>query len=241
MIPKAMRAARVVAAAAGASDSMRRAIAVSIRGRVQDASGAVVVGAAVTAVNEATNETRTTASGDAGAFALAELAPGAWRIEIGAPGHKTHVQRSMLDGESGAARRRAAAARCADRSRRSVGADCRCAARLARRRHRRREPADPRHAARRPEFSRAHAARAGHRARGAGIRRVGARRLFVQRQRRPRRFQQLSARRRRQRRSEAEHDWRAGRRSMRFRSSKCSRARPRPRTAARRRRKSASS
>lgn len=67
-----------------------------IRGRVQDASGAVVVGAAVTVVNEATNETRATTSGDAGAFALAELAPGAWRVEIGAPGHKTHVQRVVL-------------------------------------------------------------------------------------------------------------------------------------------------
>ena len=67
-----------------------------IRGRVQDASGAVVVGAAVTAVNEATNETRATTSGDAGAFALAELAPGPWRVEIGAPGHKTQVQRVVL-------------------------------------------------------------------------------------------------------------------------------------------------
>ena len=56
----------------------------------------MVVGAAVTAVNEATNETRATTSGDAGAFALAELAPGAWRVEIGAPGHKTHVQRVVL-------------------------------------------------------------------------------------------------------------------------------------------------
>jgi hypothetical protein len=68
----------------------------AIRGRVQDASGAVVVGAAVTAVNEATNEARATTSGDTGAFALAELAPGAWRVEIGAPGHKTHVERVVL-------------------------------------------------------------------------------------------------------------------------------------------------
>jgi hypothetical protein len=68
----------------------------AIRGRVQDASGAVVAGAAVTAVNEATNETRTTTSGDAGAFALAELAPGTWRVEIGAPGHKLQVQRIVL-------------------------------------------------------------------------------------------------------------------------------------------------
>ncbi|HUP38989.1 MAG TPA: carboxypeptidase regulatory-like domain-containing protein [Vicinamibacterales bacterium] len=67
-----------------------------IRGRVQDASGAVVVGAAVTVVNEATNETRATTSREAGAFALAELAPGAWRVEIAAPGHKTHVQRVVL-------------------------------------------------------------------------------------------------------------------------------------------------
>jgi hypothetical protein len=67
-----------------------------IRGRVQDASGAVVTGATVTAVSEATNEARTTTSGEAGGFALAELAPGAWRVEIGAPGHKTHVQRVEL-------------------------------------------------------------------------------------------------------------------------------------------------
>jgi hypothetical protein len=68
----------------------------AIRGLVQDPSGAVVADAAVTAVNEATNETRATTSGDAGAFALAELAPGTWRVEIGAPGHKTHVQRIVL-------------------------------------------------------------------------------------------------------------------------------------------------
>ena len=68
----------------------------AIRGRVLDASGAVVAGAAVTAVNEATNETRATTSGEAGAFTLAELAPGTWRIEIGAQGHKTHVERVAL-------------------------------------------------------------------------------------------------------------------------------------------------
>jgi hypothetical protein len=69
----------------------------AIRGRVEDPSGAVVRGADVTAVNEATNETRTTATGDSGAFAIAELEPGSWRIEIAAPGHKTHVQRLTLE------------------------------------------------------------------------------------------------------------------------------------------------
>ena len=68
----------------------------AIRGRVQDASGAAVAGATVSAVNEATNETREATSGAAGAFALAELAPGTWRVEIAAPGHKTHVERIVL-------------------------------------------------------------------------------------------------------------------------------------------------
>ena len=97
MISKGIRALvwsmLLVAGACGLDAQSHRGV---IRGRVQDASGAVVVGAAVTAVNEATNETRTTTSGDAGAFALAELAPGTWRVEIGAPGHKTHVQRVVL-------------------------------------------------------------------------------------------------------------------------------------------------
>jgi hypothetical protein len=69
----------------------------AIRGRVADPSGAMVVGAAVTAVNEATNETRTASTGEAGAFAIAELAPGTWRVEITAPGHKTHVHRLTLE------------------------------------------------------------------------------------------------------------------------------------------------
>ena len=68
-----------------------------IRGRVEDASGAVVAGASVLVVNEATNDTRATTSGSAGAFALAELAPGSWRVEITAPGHKTHVEWLVLE------------------------------------------------------------------------------------------------------------------------------------------------
>jgi hypothetical protein len=69
----------------------------AIRGRVEDASGALVAGASVTAVNDATNETRTTTTGEAGVFTVAELAPGTWRMEIAAPGHKTHVQRLTLE------------------------------------------------------------------------------------------------------------------------------------------------
>ena len=79
--------------AAGVQAQSHRA---AIRGQVVDASGAVIAAAAVTAVNEATNETRSTTSSESGAFALAELAPGTWRVEIGAPGHKTQVQRVVL-------------------------------------------------------------------------------------------------------------------------------------------------
>ena len=142
-------------------------------------------------------------------------------------------------GQSGTARRRAAAGRRADGSRRSDSADCRSAARFIRHRNRRRESPDPRHAARRPQFSRADAARAGRRSRGSGIGGIGPRRFFVQRQRWTRRFQQLSARRRRQHRSEAEYDGRssAGRRNPGIRGAHehaRSRARPAERVASER-------
>src|SRR5687767_111801 len=68
-----------------------------IRGRVQDASSAVVAAAAIAAVNDLTGETRATSTNGAGAFVIAELPPGTWRLEITAPGHKTHVQRLALE------------------------------------------------------------------------------------------------------------------------------------------------
>ena len=93
-IPSAIRVvAMMLALAVGVQAQSHRA---AIRGQVVDASGAVVAGATITAVNEATNETRSIASSESGAFALAELAPGTWRVEIGAPGHKTQVQRVVL-------------------------------------------------------------------------------------------------------------------------------------------------
>jgi hypothetical protein len=69
----------------------------SIRGRVEDPSGAVIAGAAVTVVNEATGEARTTASGGEGAFVVAELEPGLWRVEVSTPGHKTYVEQLTLE------------------------------------------------------------------------------------------------------------------------------------------------
>jgi hypothetical protein len=68
-----------------------------IRGRVEDPSGAVIAAAPITATHEATNEVRSVVTGENGAFAIAELAPGVWTIEVAVPGHKTHVQRLTLE------------------------------------------------------------------------------------------------------------------------------------------------
>lgn len=68
-----------------------------IRGRVDDRSGAVVPGAVVTATNEATGEVRTTTTSRAGAFAIAELPSGNWRLQITAPNFKGSVQRFTLE------------------------------------------------------------------------------------------------------------------------------------------------
>src|SRR5215208_847746 len=54
----------------------------SIRGRVEDPSGAVVTGAEIVAINEATGDERAVTTSDAGAFAIPELEPGAWRVQI---------------------------------------------------------------------------------------------------------------------------------------------------------------
>jgi hypothetical protein len=69
----------------------------AVRGRVHDASGAAIVGAVVTAVNDEIGDTRSASTGAGGAFAIAELAPGTWRLEITAPGHKTYVQRLTIE------------------------------------------------------------------------------------------------------------------------------------------------
>ena len=68
-----------------------------IRGLVEDQSGASIAAAEVTAVNDATNETRAVETSEDGAFAIAELSPGTWSVTISAPGHKTHVQRVPLE------------------------------------------------------------------------------------------------------------------------------------------------
>ena len=68
----------------------------TIRGIVVDPTRAPVANAAVRVVNEATSAARETISDEAGRFAVAELSPGTYRIEISQPGFGPFVARTEL-------------------------------------------------------------------------------------------------------------------------------------------------
>jgi hypothetical protein len=67
-----------------------------IRGRVVDSAGQPVAGAQISATGHATNEQRRVTSDEDGAFAVAELPPGDYRLVIEAGGHKMHVEELTL-------------------------------------------------------------------------------------------------------------------------------------------------
>lgn len=67
----------------------------TLSGSVRDSSGAVIPGATVTAVNEGTNfKTAVTTSADGG-FIATSLPPGAYRLEVTAPGFKKYVREEI--------------------------------------------------------------------------------------------------------------------------------------------------
>ncbi|HEV2882448.1 MAG TPA: TonB-dependent receptor [Pyrinomonadaceae bacterium] len=68
----------------------------SIRGTVVDPNKAVIPGATVKLINEATNETRTVTSGAEGEYALSALTPGTYRVEVEARGFETTRQNISL-------------------------------------------------------------------------------------------------------------------------------------------------
>lgn len=63
----------------------------SLNGTVTDPTGAVIPGADITLVNEATAMTRTTTSSADGSYAFPQLQPGAYRLEVIATGFKTSI------------------------------------------------------------------------------------------------------------------------------------------------------
>jgi hypothetical protein len=68
----------------------------SIRGTVVDPNKAVIPGATVKLINEATNETRIVTSGAEGEYAVSSLAPGTYRVEVEARGFETIRQNISL-------------------------------------------------------------------------------------------------------------------------------------------------
>jgi hypothetical protein len=68
-----------------------------VRGRVTDSAGRSVADAHVSAVRTDTNDRREVTSDADGAFVLAELPPGPYRLVVEAGGHKMHVEELTLE------------------------------------------------------------------------------------------------------------------------------------------------
>ena len=69
----------------------------SIGGEVTDEVKKPIAGASVVLVQEETNKKRTATTGAQGDFLVTLLAPGAYRLEVDAPGYRRHVQTVLLD------------------------------------------------------------------------------------------------------------------------------------------------
>ena len=69
----------------------------SIGGQITDAAKKSISGAAVTLVERDTNKKRTAISGPQGDFLITLLDPGTYRLQVDAPGYRSHVQDLVLD------------------------------------------------------------------------------------------------------------------------------------------------
>jgi hypothetical protein len=68
----------------------------TIRGTVEDSTGAVVPGAKVSAINVATNVETTTRSGDAGNYNIPGLSPGVYRVQVEQSGFKKLIRENVV-------------------------------------------------------------------------------------------------------------------------------------------------
>jgi outer membrane receptor protein involved in Fe transport len=68
----------------------------SISGTVTDASGAVVVGAQVTATSVGTNQTRTATTGNSGAYTITNLQPGLYQLKVSQSGFGDYRQQFSI-------------------------------------------------------------------------------------------------------------------------------------------------
>src|SRR5207244_1586024 len=62
-----------------------------IQGTVRDSTGAIIPGAAITAIRTETNLRRTATSNEAGLFSIPDLPPGKYRVQVSIPGFQTKV------------------------------------------------------------------------------------------------------------------------------------------------------
>ena len=69
----------------------------SIGGQITDAAKKPLTGAAVTLVDHETNKKRSATTGAQGDFLIALLDPGTYRLEVDAPGYRSHGQDLVLD------------------------------------------------------------------------------------------------------------------------------------------------
>src|SRR5262245_19024608 len=80
----------LVAIVVGLSGELSAQTFGEITGVVTDSSGAVIVGAKVTATNAGTNAARVAASNDAGVYSFPAMQPGAYTLKVEMAGFKTH-------------------------------------------------------------------------------------------------------------------------------------------------------
>lgn len=69
----------------------------SVRGTITDPNGAVIPGASLRLINEATNESRSTTSGTNGEYTLSSLSPGSYRLEVAFTNFATFAQDIVLN------------------------------------------------------------------------------------------------------------------------------------------------
>ena len=76
-------------------DAAAQATAGSIVGRVTDPSKAVVVGAQITALNQATGVSYTSKSNEAGDYIIQRVPPGIYSVTVTQPGFQTEVAKDL--------------------------------------------------------------------------------------------------------------------------------------------------
>jgi hypothetical protein len=72
-------------------DLYAQGVGAAIQGTVRDSTGAVIPGAAITAIKTETNLRRTARSNEVGLFSIPDLPPGKYRAQVSCPGFQTTV------------------------------------------------------------------------------------------------------------------------------------------------------